>query len=427
MFSPRICIIGAGPSGIAAAKNMLQAGLENLVVFERNMEVGGNWVYSPRPSHSSVFETTHIISSKSLSEYEDFPMPAHYPDYPSHTQLKDYFQSYAKHFGVEQHIRFGTGVSKVERTAQGKWLVTLDDGAAELFDYLLVSNGHHWSPRTPVYPGTFTGEFLHSHEFKNNEPFRDRRVLVIGGGNSACDIAVETCRVSSKTAISMRRGYYFVPKFLFGVPSDVVAARFKSFPLGIRLPLMKLALRLNVGDLTHYGLPAPDHQLMRTHPTVNSELLYFIRHGRVHPRVDIDHYAGREVHFKDGTVEEFDVIIAATGFKIEFPFFDSALIDFSTGSVPLYLRVFHPEHENLFFIGLVQPIGCIWPLADFQSQLVASYIQGKWRRPPNMEELIEQETSRIARNFIDTPRHTVEVDYHQYRKTLLQQIPNNNV
>ena len=190
---------------------------------------------------------------------------------------------------------------------------------------------------------------------------------------------------------------------------------------------MKLSLRLNVGDLTRYGLPAPDHELMRTHPTINSELLYFIRHGRVHPRVDIDHYAGREVHFKDGKVEEYDVIIAATGFKIEFPFFDSALVDFSKGRVPLYLRVFHPQHENLFFIGLVQPIGCIWPLADFQAKLVANYIQGNWRRPPNMNELIEHETDSIARNFLDTPRHTVEVDYHEYRKTLLQHIPEKRV
>ncbi len=136
--SPRIGIIGAGPSGIAAAKNMLEAGLRNVIVFERNAEVGGNWVYSPRPSHSSVFETTHIISSKSLSEYEDYPMPAHYPDYPSHTQLKDYFQSYAKHFGVEPHIRFQCGVKKAEKTAEGKWRVTLDDGAVELFDYQLA-------------------------------------------------------------------------------------------------------------------------------------------------------------------------------------------------------------------------------------------------------------------------------------------------
>ena len=100
--NPRLCVIGAGPSGIAAAKALLQAGFTDVTVFERNLEVGGNWIYKPEPSHSSVFETTHIISSKALSQYEDFPMPAGYPDYPGHAQLKDYFQSYARHFGVHE-------------------------------------------------------------------------------------------------------------------------------------------------------------------------------------------------------------------------------------------------------------------------------------------------------------------------------------
>lgn len=420
-----VCVIGAGPSGITAAKNLLQAGMSNVVVFEKNSEIGGNWVYSPRLSHSSVIETTHIISSKTLSAYEDFPMPAHYPDYPSHQQLKEYFQSYAKHFGVEERVRFNTSVKKAEQDEAGKWRVTLDTGETETFDYLFVCNGHHWSPRMPKYPGEFAGELLHSHDFKNNEPFRDRRVLVVGGGNSACDIAVETGRVSAHTAISMRRGYRIVPKFLFGQPSDVVAARLDFLPAFVKVPLQKLSLRLSVGDLTKYGLQKPDHDLMQTHPTINSELLYFIRHGRVHPRVDIERFDGNTVHFKDGKAEEYDVVIAATGFKIVFPFFDKALVDFSSGEVPLYLRVFHPDHTNLFFVGLIQPIGCIWPLADLQSKLAANFILGNWRLPGDVRERIRQDVATIARKYLNTPRHSVEVDYHEHRRELLREIPKN--
>src|SRR5215475_5966523 len=137
----RVCVIGAGPSGITAAKNLLAAGFRRVVVYDRNAEVGGNWIYSPDPSHSSVFETTHIISSKRLSQYEDFPMPESYPDYPGHAELKAYFQSYARHFGVERVLRLGTEVSSARHRTGGGWTVTLGDGGREDFDALLVASG----------------------------------------------------------------------------------------------------------------------------------------------------------------------------------------------------------------------------------------------------------------------------------------------
>ena len=110
----RIAVIGAGPSGITAAKNLLQAGLRDVVVYDRNAEVGGNWIYSPEPSHSSVFETTHIISSRTLSEYEDYPWPKGTCDYPGHRELRAYFQGYARRFSVVPLIRFGTEVRRAE-------------------------------------------------------------------------------------------------------------------------------------------------------------------------------------------------------------------------------------------------------------------------------------------------------------------------
>lgn len=412
--SARVCVIGAGPSGITAGKNLLQAGLKNLVIYEKGDQVGGNWLFSPRLSHSSVFETTHIISSKKLSQYEDFPMPADYPDYPSHKQLLNYFQDYARHFGVTDYIHFNTTVTKAELQPDETWRVTLDDGSVESFDYLLVANGHHWNPRMPDYPGQFSGEFLHSHDFKSAAPFKDKRVLVIGGGNSACDIAVETSRVSAFTAISMRRGYYISPKFMMGQPIDVLAERIVHLPDFIRQPLLRFSLWLNVGDYADYGLERPTHGLLSQHPTTNSELLYFIRHGKVHPRRDISHFDGKMVHFVDGKVEEYDSIVACTGFIITHPFFDCSFIDYSEGDVPLFLRVFHPRHPSLFFIGLVQPLGCIWPLSDWQSRLVACYITGSYELPPDMEAQINQEIQARNRQFFKSARHTIEVEYHKH-------------
>src|SRR5262249_52957256 len=231
-------------------------------------------------------------------------------------------------------------VVKAAPLPAGGFAVTLGDGTVERFDHLLVANGHHSDPRMPDYPGTFAGELLHAHDYKTSAPFRDKRVLVVGGGNSGCDIAGEPARVWAFPALSMRRGYHFVPKFLFGVPSDVLHARILFIPRPLRARLLRILLRLVNGGAARYGLEPPDHELLETHPVVNSELLYAIRHGRVHPRKDVVRFDGRTVRFADGRAEEYDVVIAATGYRITFPFLDPALVDFSAGPVPLYLRVF---------------------------------------------------------------------------------------
>ncbi len=419
----RVCVIGAGPSGITAAKNLLQAGVENIVVYEKSDQVGGNWVYSPRLSHSSVFDTTHIISSKTMSEYCDYPMPADYPDYPSHRQLLAYFQGYVRDFGVEPYILFNCEVTQAEKQLDETWRITLADGTVEAFDFLLVCNGHHWDPRLPEYPGQFSGEFLHAHDFKSAAPFKDKRVLVIGGGNSACDIAVETSRVSAFTAISMRRGYYVVPKFFMGKPTDVFFASTAFWPRALRRFFGRILMQLAVGDLAAYGLERPEGSPLDSHPTVNSELLYFIRHGKIHPRRDIRRFDDQQVHFVDGRIEEYDVVIAATGFKITFPFFDRGFIDFSDGDVPLYLRMFQPAHPSLVFIGLFQPQGAIWPLADLQAKLAANYIAGRYHLPADMRERIEKDVQLVKTRYLNTPRHSTEIEYHPFYRALEREIP----
>jgi hypothetical protein len=423
---PRICVIGAGPSGIAAGKNMLAAGLTNLVILDRNPAVGGNWIFSRLSSHSSIYETTHAISSRRLSQYDGYPMPADYPDYPSHEQLLRYFQGYAEHFGVTSYIRFSTEVTGVARAEGGGWHVGSTGPAGpttERFDYLLVASGHHWDPRLPAYPGQFSGQFLHSHSYKGAGPFAGQRVLVIGGGNTACDISVETARLSARTCISMRRGYYFFPKFMFGRPTDVLYRRARFLPRPILQRLAKACLWMVQGGNERYGLPPPDHQPWEHHPTVNSELLYAIRHGRVHPRPDVVRFEGQQVHFADGTNEAFDVVVAATGYHTSFPFLDRALIDFKDAArVPLHLFVFDPARPDLYFIGLVQPIGCIWPLADLQARLVAAEIQGRWHRPADIEARIRRRYERPYYRWARSPRHAFEVDYHAYRQELAAEL-----
>lgn len=424
-LSARVCVIGAGASGITAAKHLLQVGIKNIVVYEKNDQVGGNWLYSADGGHSSVYETAHIISSKKLSQYPDFPMPDEYPDYPSHKLLLDYFQSYARHFAVDEYIQFNTCVKSAEKQADDTWKITLDDGREEVFDYLLVANGHHWNPRLPDYQGTFTGEMIHSHDYRSNLPYTDKRVLVIGGGNSACDISVDISRHAAFTAISWRRGYYVIPKFMFGQPVDVVNSHLYWLPTWIRRKLYKLTWYIIVGGNKPYGLPHPDHDITAVHPLANSTLLYHLRHGDIQARPDIARFDGKTVHFVDGRQEDYDSIIAATGYQISFPFLDSKLVDFSQRDVPLYLRMFHPEHPTLAFIGLLQPQGCIWTLADTQAQVMANYIAGNCDLPANMPELIQKEIETSRKKFASAVRHSLEVEFHAYRAQLRRLLPKN--
>jgi hypothetical protein len=421
----RVGIIGAGSSGITAAKNLMDCGLD-ITVFDKNNEVGGNWLFSEQETHSSVFETTHIISSKKLSQYADFPMPETYPDYPSHQQLAEYFQDYANHFGLYPHIRFQTEVIKAN-LKDGKWELSVKgetgDLYEEVFDALVVCNGHHWNPRIPDYPGNFSGEFIHSHQFKKADHYRNKRVLVIGGGNSACDVAVETSRVSECTHISWRRGYWIVPKFLLGKPSDVTGEKLSWVPNKLRVKGFELLLNLLQGKNEDIGLQKPDHHIFETHPTINSELYYFVRHGKIIPKRDIKFFDGNLVNFVDGTSNTYDAVIACTGFKITHPFFDRSLIDYSEGEVPLYLRMMHPEIENLYFIGLFQPLGCIWPLAELQSKIIGRELSGKWQRPGKLEQEIQKELDHPDYQQIKSPRHTITVDYHRFRARLLKELP----
>lgn len=428
----KVCVIGAGPSGITAVKNLIDQGLD-VRCYDLNSQVGGNWIYNEKVGHSSVFETTHIISSKTLSQYEDFTFDDFekgIPDYPSHDQLRRYFQGYAEHFKLLPYIQFNTLVKSCTLDEDGQWtVVTEHEGQSktERFSHLVVCNGHHWLPRMPSYPGEFTGKFMHSHDYKKAEPFRGQKVLVIGGGNSACDVAVETSRVSQKTSISWRRGYRIVPKFLFGKPSDVVASTMAFLPTKLKFFLSELTVKIFAGPNKNYGLPEPEHAITGTHPTINDELLYKLRHGKVFPKGDIDHFEGKMVHFKDGTKEEFDVVIACTGYILEHPFFEKSFLNYSEGDVPLYLKMLHEKYENLFFVGMFQPLGCIWPGAELQSKIVARAIKGLWQRPKNIAELCQREVTHPHLNQIKTPRHTITVDFHLFVGQLKKHLPKNYV
>jgi len=423
----RICVIGAGPCGLAAIKNLRAAGLRNIVCYDESEVIGGNWAFREDTGRTCVYESTHIISSKRMSAFDDFPMPDDYPDFPSHWQLLAYFDSYAAKFDLHPHIHLRTRVEEALRGADGRWRVRLSNGDhsdTQLFDHLVVCSGHHREPYVPDYPGSFAGRTLHSSAYRRADALRGQRVLVVGGGNSACDIAVDVSRVARTTCISMRQGAYIAPKLMFGHPIDQVYEFARMLiPRPVLQPVLRLALRLAIGPWEAYGLQRPSCGPLEMHPTLNASILEALRSGQVLPRVGIDRMDGEFVQFRDHRKEPFDTIIWATGFLTSFPFLPSTIVDWpKTQAPPLYLKMMHGMIPNLYFIGLFQPIGCIWQLADYQARIAAQQITGRLKRPNDIGARIEREMANPHWRFSKSPRHAIEVDVRYFRGDLLREL-----
>jgi hypothetical protein len=222
----------------------------------------------------------------------------------------------------------------------------------------------------------------------------------------------------------MRRGHWFLPKFMFGWPGDVIYEKTAGWmPRWLRQPLLRLTIWMVAGNNERFGLQKADYGVLEGHPTLNSELMYFLGHGEIVPKVGVARLDGRRVHFTDGASEEFDVIIAATGYRITFPFFDKSFINWEDSTyVPLWRRMFLPDVPGLYFIGLFQPLGCIWPLADYQALLACREILGHYRRPPDLRRAIENERAHRHFKFVETVRHSTEVDYADFRHELFAEL-----
>jgi len=418
----KACIIGAGSSGLAVAKQLKERDIA-FDCLEREASPGGNWCYG-RPA-SSVYRSTHMISSKRLTEYVDFPMPESYPEYPHHRLVAEYLQNYAEHFGLLEAIEFGVGVRGAVRSPSGGWVVDLDSGERRQYASLIVANGHNWDPRFPDHTGTFDGLVLHSSEYKTPDAIAGKRVLVVGGGNSGCDIAVESAQNAVLTRLSLRRGYHFLPKFFHGTPIDICGERMLRWrlPLAVRRVLGAGASFVMLGSRSVLGLPKPDHRLFETHPVINSQLMYYLGHGDIAIRPEVAQLCGDSVKFVDGVIEPFDVIIYATGFNVSLPFLEEQELGWRDGRPDLYLNIFSPNRDDLFFAGLIQPDSGQFGLVDYQARLIAAYMQGLGEKSRGAAWLKEEKKKGAAgtRNrigYIASPRHALEVEHFSYRRRL---------
>lgn len=426
---PRVAVIGAGACGLTTVKALTDAGL-SVQCFEKSDRVGGNWVFKNKNGLSSAYRSLHINTSRERMQFRDFPMPRHYPDYPKHDLIARYFQDYADAFGLGQRIRFETTVERAEPRVEGGFRLTLSHCSeirVEDFDALVVANGHHWDPALPVPPiaGDFTGLEMHSHAYLDpDEPhaLRGKRVLVVGMGNSAMDIASELGHpgVAEQVFLAARRGAWVLPKYAFGKPIDQGTLIPSFVPARMRRALAELWFRLAVGRLEDFGLPKPDHHLDQAHPTLSSDILTRLGSGDVRAKPALVKRDGDRVHFADGSVETVDVIIYATGYNVTFPFFSSDVVAPRANDLPLFLRIFPLDREDLYFVGLAQPVGAIMPLAEAQAKLIAELLAGSYELPsgPERKRRTERDRSEMLARYVPSRRHTMQIDYEDYLASL---------
>lgn len=416
-----ICIIGGGPGGLCMARALKRQGLD-YEQFERHSDFGGVWDLE-NPG-TPMYESAHFISSRDLSGFLDYPMPKHFPDYPSNRQILEYLRSFALAFGLYDKVRFNTVVERVDKDEDGRWIITLGNGERRRYRALVCATGCNWDPNMPEIKGHFNGEIRHSVTYRCTDEFKGKRVLIIGAGNSGADIACDAAANADKAFISLRRGYHFIPKHIFGLPADEVSEKGPQLPMWLTRLLFGGILRLVNGNLSRFGLPKPDHKLFESHPLLNSQLLHYLQHGDIQVRPDISHYEGDQVVFKDGTRETLDLVLYATGYKWSCRY-ATDYFEWKGGRPQMYLSIFSRQHHNLFGIGYLETNSSAYKLFDNEAHLIACYLADQLRRPSMAQEfhqLIQHDQPDLSGGiqFVKSQRHEVYLEVHALKKHMRQ-------
>ncbi|WP_425570871.1 flavin-containing monooxygenase [Rugosimonospora acidiphila] len=423
-----VCVIGAGASGLTAVKNLLEHGFA-VDCYERETGVGGAWNW--RHDRSPVYASTHLVSSKPSTQFPDFPMPDDWPDYPHHSQVHGYLDRYTEHFGLREYIWFGTEVVRVEPAEGESWDVTTRVGQHERtsrYAAVVVANGHNWSPNLPGYDGLseFRGEVIHASGYKDWTQLRGRKVLVIGGGNTGCDIAVEAAQHATECWHSTRRGYWYAPKFIHGRPADQLGGRLLAMrlPLWLRQWIVERVLRRQVGDLARFGLPRPDHRMYETHPIANSQLIYYVGHGEIRPVPDVARFERGGVVLTDGRTIEPDLVVMATGYLPRFEFLAPELLNLDADGRPrLYLHAFSRGYPTLAVTGLVQPDSGVFPIAHWQAVTISRWLRLRETDPGRAANFWRRAAVAPDQRFTgarvkDSTRHWLEINHVDYLRAV---------
>jgi Flavin-binding monooxygenase-like len=418
-----VAVIGAGSSGLAAMTALREQGID-FEAFERGSDVGGLWRYENDNRLSGAYESLRTNVSRSRMQYPSFAMPVSFGDFPHHSEMAAYLGVYAEANGLRESIRFGKTVQRLEPDTEGGWRITLADGPTHSFDAVVVATGLFWSPRVPSYPGTFDGATGHSHAYRNPAPFAGCRVLVVGAGQSAAEIAAEVSGVAERTFLSVRSGVHVIPRWIGRRPydaGDVAPLNRLPWRLLNRIYAMRVARAVGPAPASW---PLPCRRLLEGIPIVSSELLPAVRRGDIEVKPAVDRLRGHRVHFVDGSEERIDRIAFATGYRISLPFLSTSLVSAEGRELPLYRRIVVPELNGLFFTGFVDAPGGLLPVVEAQGRWIAAVLRGRIQLPPpeQMRQALERAERRTRKRFPQESPRSVRCDPHGYRRLLLSDL-----
>jgi thioredoxin reductase len=414
-----VAVIGAGSSGLAVVNALREAEVA-VECFERGSDVGGLWRYGNDNGLSGAYASLHTNASKLRMQYPSFPMPESYGDFPHHSEMAAYLDAYAERFGLRALIAFGTAVERVEPAAGGGWSVSLDGGLRSSYRAVVVATGVHWSPRLPTYPGSFDGEVSHAHHYRVPAPFAGQRVLVVGAGPSAGEIAVEVSAVAQRTFMSVRRGAHVIPRWLGDRPFDAgYVEPFNRLPWRLLNRTFRMRVDREIGP-PPASWPLPAHRFLEGIPIVSSDLLPAVRRGDVVAKPAIERLSGDRVRFVDGSDEAVDHIVYATGYRITLPFLSSSMVAAEGRKFSLYRRIAPPEVAGLFIAGFVDTPGGLLPIVETQGAWIAAVLTGRLRLPPpeTMRRQSERAERRTRQRFPDENPGSIRCDPHAYRRLL---------
>src|SRR5215207_5517774 len=414
-----VAVIGAGSSGLAVLRALRGRGLA-VYCFERGSQAGGLWRYQNDNGLSSAYASLRTNVSRPRMEYPSFPMPAVYGDFPHHSDMAAYLEAYGASFGHRRFIRFRSTVEWLEPVPDGTWRVLLDDGSVHRFRAVVVATGLHWCPKRPVHPGRFFGAVSHSHDYRVPEPFAGSRVLVVGGGQSAAEIAVEVSGVATRTCISVRHGVHVIPRSIGGRPYDASdISPINRLPWRLLNVLYGRDVAREVGPIPAEW-PTPPQRVLEGVPTISTDLLPAIHRRDVLVKRAVERLAGDRVRFVDGTEEPFDWIIYATGYRISLPFVCPSLVAPRGREFPLYRRIVPLGLRGLLFAGFVDVPGGLLPVVEDQAEWIAALLTGHLRLPSTkrMCRAMDRAERRTGKRFPEESTHSVRCDPHAYRRLL---------
>jgi hypothetical protein len=419
-IADRVAIVGGGPAGLTQARVLGALGIP-YTLFERNADFGGLW--NRDDPKIPVYDSAHLISSRTMTGFEGYLMPDTWADYPSGEHVLSYLRQFAQDYRIYEQTRFNETVEKAE-PVEGGWQLTTSTGSVEKFRWLIAANGSNWLPMMPSWPGEFSGTVRHSSSFRNATEVAGQRVLVVGLGNSGVDIACDVTHTAAKVAVSLRRGYHVIPKHILGKPADVFASSGPPLPIKMRQWIFTRLLRLLVGDLSRYGMPKPDHKLMETHPLLSDQFVPHLRHGDIEILPDIKGFDGDAVLFSDGSGRVFDQVICATGYDWEVPYINPDLLPWSRGRLAPPLSIF-PDVPNLFLLSFIESNGSSFSLFNEMSWVIGRAIKSEAKAPleyTKLRDILKSTRFDVTGGLKmqDTDRHVGYMNNETYRKALVR-------